>query len=328
MPGPIWSAGRGWATNIICFPPVSLIYSGMQWASVYLLVCTIIWGWTFVATRVCLQYLSPVELLGLRFLIGLPLLLVIVLARRVRFEFTSRERRAILLGSAIITVHFLIQITGLKYTTATNTGWIMAVIPLVMAVLAFLILKERLGRRAIIGIAVATAGILLLMSRGKFGSFDWLRSFGDWLVLASAHTWALYTIVIRDVTRSRNPLAVTVAVLAPSAAVVLGYMLVRSDWSRFVHMPLDGIVALLFLGLLGLAVGHWFWQEGVARVGAARAGIYLYLEPVATTALAVPYLGEEFGPWTALGGLLVLAGVYLAERHNNSSQIRQKSDKK
>ena len=294
----------------------------------YLLVCVVIWGWTFVATRICLQYISPVEVLGLRFLIGLPLLLVIVLARRVRFEFTSREGRTILLGSAIITLHFLIQITGLKYTSATNTGWIISISPLVMAALAFLILKERLGRRALIGIAVATAGILLLISRGRLGSFDWLSSFGDWLVLASAHTWALYTIVIRDVTRARHPLAVTVAVLTPSALVVLVYMAISSDWSRFVSMPLDGIIAILFLGILGLAVGHWFWQEGVARVGAARAGIYLYLEPVATTSLAVPYLGEEFGPATALGGLLVLAGVYFAEKRNNSLQIQQKSDKK
>ncbi|MCX6834242.1 MAG: DMT family transporter, partial [candidate division Zixibacteria bacterium] len=158
------------ATNIGCFPDAGLIYSNMQWASVYLLVCVIIWGWSFVATRVCLQYLHPVELLGLRFLIGLPVLIVVVLVRRVRFEFTGREWGAVLLGSAILTLHFLIQITGLQYTSATNTGWIIAVSPLVMAVLAYLILKERLGPRAIIGIAVASTGILLLVSRGKFAS--------------------------------------------------------------------------------------------------------------------------------------------------------------
>jgi drug/metabolite transporter (DMT)-like permease len=63
---------------------------------------------------------------------------------------------------------------------------------------------------------------------------------------------------------------------------------------------------------MGLA--HWFWQEGVARLGAARAGVFLYLEPLATTGLAVPYLGESFGLFTAVGGAMVLAGVYLAER--------------
>jgi drug/metabolite transporter (DMT)-like permease len=296
----------------------------MNAASFYLLFCAIIWGWTFVATRVCLQYLNPVELLGLRFLTALPLLLVVILVKGIRFDFTRRELRAILLGSLVITVHFLIQITGLKYTSATNTGWIIAVSPLVMAVLAFLVLHERLSRRALLGIVIATSGILLLVSRGRLMSFEWLDSVGDWLVLGSAHTWALYTIVIRDVTRTRHPLAVTVAVLTPPAMIILGYMAIYSDWSNMISMPADGVVSILFLGLLGLALGHWFWQEGVSRVGAARAGIYLYLEPVATTVLAVPYLNEEFGPLTALGGLLVLTGVYVAERRRGSSQ--QKPD--
>jgi drug/metabolite transporter (DMT)-like permease len=296
----------------------------MNAAPAYLLFCAIIWGWTFVATRICLQYLNPVELLGLRFLTGLPILLLIILVKGVRFDFTRREWGSILLGSLVMTVHFLVQITGLKYTSATNTGWIIAISPLVMAVLAFLVLRERLTRRAILGIIVASLGILVLISKGRLSTFEWLNSFGDWLILISAHTWALYTIVIRDVTRARNPLAVTFAVLAPPAVIILGYMAIFSDWGGILSMPVDGVVAMLFLGILGLALGHWFWQEGVARIGVARAGIYLYLEPVATTTLAVPYLHENFGPLTAFGGALVLFGVFLAERRQGRTQ--QKSD--
>jgi len=137
---------------------------------------------------------------------------------------------------------------------------------------------------------------------------------GDWLVLASAHTWALYTITTRRVVRTHNPLAVTFAILLPAAILVCGIMLFSSDWSKFLHLPLDVTIALLFLGLFGMALAHWFWQEGVARVGAAQAGVFLYLEPVATTALAVPYLHESFGVYTAIGGFLVLLGVWLAQR--------------
>jgi drug/metabolite transporter (DMT)-like permease len=57
-----------------------------------------------------------------------------------------------------------------------------------------------------------------------------------------------------------------------------------------------------------------FWQEGVSRLGAARAGLYLYLEPLATLGLAVPLLDEPFGPVAALGGALVLAGVAIGQR--------------
>ncbi len=286
----------------------------MNAASVYLILCVVFWGWTFVATRICLQYVTPIELMGLRFLIGLPVLLLVVLAKRLKVSFNRSEQRQLLLASAIITIHFLIQITGLKYTSATNTGWIIAVTPLVMAITAFVFLKERLGKAVAWGIVVATTGILLLVSRGQFESFGWLQSKGDWLILASAHTWALYSIVIRNPSRTKEPLLVTLAVLTPSAVLVWAYMMFTSDWSTFVTMPTDGLLALLFLGLFGLALAHWFWQEGLARVGAARAGMFLYLEPVATTALAVPLLGEVFGPTTAVGGALVLAGVILSRR--------------
>ena len=286
----------------------------MTLARIYLLLCVIFWGWTFVATKICLNYVTPIELMGLRFLTGLPVMYTIARIKRLRFDFSPREKRSIALGSFILTAHFLIQITGLKYTSATNTGWIISVTPLIMAVLAFVFLKERIGRNAVFGILTATVGILFLVSRGDFGNLDWLSSVGDWLILVSAHTWALYTVAIRDVSRSQNPLAVTFSVMLPSAALVLGYMAFTSDWSMFLQLPADGFWAVLYLGIPGLAVAHWFWQEGVAKLGAAKAGMFLYLEPLSTTALAVPLLGEHFGLFTAAGGLLVLAGVFWAER--------------
>jgi len=281
---------------------------------IYLLLAIIFWGWSFVATKILLDYVNPAELMGLRFIIGLPVLFAIVIGKRIKLNFSPKHRRQVLLGAAIITAHFLIQITGIKYTSATNTGWIIGVTPLVLAVLSYLILKEKIGLREIAGIAVATIGIVLLVSRGKLGQLDWIQSVGDWLVLASAHTWALYTVATRDLSRTYNPLAVTSAILLPSAVVLVGYMVFASDWSKFINLPMEPLLALLFLGVFSLAVGHWFWQEGVSSLGAARAGFFLYLEPLATTLLAVPYLNEQFGIFTAIGGLMVLGGVYLSQR--------------
>jgi len=287
-------------------------------ARLLLFFTVVVWGCTFVATKILVAYVNPAELLGLRMLIGLPILLAVLLIKKVKLEFTRREKIHLLAGSAVITAHFLIQITGIKYTSATNTGWLISTSPLVLAVLSYLFLKERVGRNTILGIALATVGVVLLMSKGDLGSIGWLESVGDWLVLVSAFTWAIYTVVTRDVSRSRDPVAVTFFILLPTGIVLIGYLLVKSDWTRIVHLPLDAVVALAFLGILGTALAHWFWQVGVSRIGAARAGIFLYLEPMATTALAVPYLREPFGIATAIGGLLVLAGVYWAQRKGSA----------
>jgi drug/metabolite transporter (DMT)-like permease len=282
-----------------------------------LFFAVVIWGWTFVATKVCLLYLRPIEVMGLRFLIALPVLLSFIAVKGVRLGFRG-YRGHIVLGSLIIAVHFFLQITALKYTSATNTGWIIAVTPLVLALLAFVLLRERIRRQAVIGIAVATLGIVVLVSGGRLHELGWLTSVGDWLVLATAHTWALYTIAVRDAARTHSPLAVTFAVLLPATVLAVGVMVFTSDWRSIAGLPANAIVALLFLGVLGTAMAHWFWQEGVARVGAAEAGLFLFLEPLATTGLAVPYLGETFGPVKAVGGLMVLLAVWYAQQNRRA----------
>lgn len=278
-----------------------------------LLFCVIVWGWTFVATKICLAYLNPIELVGLRFLIGLPLLYAVIRMKGMTIDFVRREYRSLAIGGAIITVHFLLQALALNYTSATNTGWIIAVTPLAMAALSYLILKERIGGNEIIGIGIATCGIILLVSKGDFTSLGWLNSIGDWMILASAHTWALYTIATRNVARSRNPLTVTLLVFAPVTVLCVLYMVFFADVRHVASLPADGWIALLFLGALG-TLTQWFWQIGVAKLGAAKAGIYLYLEPLATTALAIPLLKESFGFVTAVGGALVMGGVWWAQR--------------
>lgn len=281
---------------------------------VLLLSAVLIWGWTFVATKVLVAELGPVEVFALRLAIGLPFLGGILVVKRVPLRFTRADLRPLLLGGAIFTLHFLVQITGIVYTTATNTGWIISASPLALAALSFLFLRERIGWQGVAGIAIATTGILLLVSRGSLTDLGWLRSTGDWLVLASAHTWAFYTVATRDLVRRRDPLAVTFGILLIAAAFTAVLFATSADLARVRALSPRGVVALLYLAIPGLALGQWFWQEGVARLGATRAGLYLYLEPLATIALAVPLLHEPFGPFVALGGGLVLAGVYVGQR--------------
>ncbi len=286
-------------------------------ARVYLLITVVIWGWTFVASKICLQFLTPAELLSARFLMALPFMLLVAWSRRTSLRIERRHIRAVAIAAVLFIIHFLTQTMGLVHTSATNTAWLVAVSPLAMAVLAYLILRERIGGATIVGIAVATVGVLLLVSRGNLANVDWLSRVGDWLALASAFTWALYTIATRDLSRAYPPMAITVLMMIPAAFLLTGYVLMTSGLGAVARMSTEAVVALVFLGIIGMAMAHWFWLEGVARIGAARAGVFLYVEPLATTALAVPYLGEAFGWYGAAGATLVLAGVFYAARNGN-----------
>lgn len=278
-----------------------------------LLVAVIIWGWTFVATKILVAELGPVDIFALRLAIGLPVLGLVLLFKRVPLRFGRDDLMPLVAGGAILAFHFPMQIAGIVTTTATNSGWIIAVTPLALAVLSYLFLRERIGWRGVAGIAVATAGILVLVSRGRLGDLDWLKSTGDWLVLASAHTWALYTVATRNVARRRHPLAVTFGILLMAAIFTAVPFATTTNLADLSLLSVRGIASVLYLAIPGTALGQWFWQEGIGKLGATRAGMYLYLEPLATLALAVPLLGEPFGPVVVLGGALVLGGVWLGQ---------------
>jgi drug/metabolite transporter (DMT)-like permease len=280
-------------------------------ARLLLLVAVAIWGSTFVATRILLEHLHPVTLVGLRFAIGAPLLAGLLLLRRMRLGFTRQELPHVALAGSHFTMH--IQAIALQYTTASRTGWIIAVTPLVLALLASRWLGEATGPRLWAGIATASAGLLLLVSEGRVSGLGGIRGFGDFLVLLSTLTWAFYTLATRDLSRTREPLAVAFVVSLPLALVGAALAVSGGGLATWKEMPQSGVGALLFLGVLG-TLAQWFWQIGIARIGAARAGLFLYLEPLVTTALAVPLLGERLGSVALAGGLLVLAGVGWAER--------------
>ena len=216
-----------------------------------LLSAVVIWGWTFVATKVLVAEIGPLEIFALRLAIGLPFLGAVVLLKRVPLRFARADA-----------------------------------LPLV----------------------------ILLVSDGNPARLGSLHSTGDWLVIASAHTWAIYTVVTRDLVGRRDPLAVTFGILLIAATLTAILFIASGDATRVQSLSPRGVAALLYLAIPGLALGQWFWQEGVSRLGVTRAGVYLFLEPLATLALAIPLLGERFGAVTAVGGGLVLAGVYLGQR--------------
>lgn len=276
-----------------------------------LLAAVVIWGWTFVATKLCLASMSPLQLVATRFLIAAPALYLVARMRGASFRIGSHARQ-LLPGVVIFSSHYLLQTWALEFTTATNTGWIIAVTPLSIALLAALFLRENVPPSMRVGLAVASLGIVVLVSRGDLGSLAWLSSVGDWMVLVSTVTWALYTIATRNPSRALDPVVVALAMTLPlaSSALVLPWLV--QGWTPWAELGPEVALALLFLGLGGVAMAQWFWQVGIAKLGAAQAGLFLYLEPLATTALAVPYLGEPFGLPGALGGTLVLLGVFLA----------------
>lgn len=280
--------------------------------SIYLLIAVFFWGFSYIAIKNSLNYLTPVEMIAARFVLGGLTLFAIIKVKKLSLSMKD-QLRPIIFSAFILFIHFWVMATGMLYTSATNTAWILTTAPIFIAILSYFVLKEKFGLYHIIGTILATLGIMMLVSKGDFGSLGWLQSTGDWIVLGSCGTWAIYTIVTRSTAKKIHPLVLTFWMIFFSGLVIVPYSIYKSGIKVY-DMPFDGIFSVIFLGMGALAISFWAWSEGLARKPAAEVGIYLYIEPLFAMLGAYYLLGESITISIILGAMFILAAVYISEK--------------
>jgi drug/metabolite transporter (DMT)-like permease len=183
------------------------------------LAAVVLWGISFVATRVALESFHPVGLIASRLLLGSAVLLTLQLAgRRTLLPLRGDRLRCALLG-AILGGHLLLQAFGLLHTTAIQTGWIIGVIPVMIALGGRMFLGKRLAPISWLGIGVGATGVAVVTAT-RIPEFENAR-FGDLLQLVSCVTWTIYTLAAdRPVSRS-GPLRTTASAMVVAAVLAV-----------------------------------------------------------------------------------------------------------
>jgi drug/metabolite transporter (DMT)-like permease len=282
------------------------------------------WGASFVATKVVLRELSPITIISVRFALGLVTLIPIVSLkhewRHLRHWDPTRNRDLgwfLLLGFNGIFVHQLLQVNGLTSTSATNTGWMVALIPVFTALLAWMLLGEGFGFRHLSGLALAVAGTLLVVSRGelRLGVIDLPATRGDLYVLLSAPNWAVFSVLSKRILTRYPPSLMITVTMGLGWLMLLPLFVAAAGWQELPGLTVDGWVGLLFLGLLCSGIAYVFWYDALDAAGAGQVASFLYLEPLVTLIVAVLLLDERPTPGTLAGGGLILAGVWLVNWH-------------
>jgi drug/metabolite transporter (DMT)-like permease len=204
----------------------------------------------------------------------------------------------------------------LLYTSAINTGWIVAVIPIFIAIAAHLFLGERITVRRMMGILVGFFGILLIISKGVFSIsiFRFDSTFGDILVLVSAITWTAFTVGGRGFLSRLSPLAAITPIMIVGCFTTLPFIWLEGEWGVLFRLSLAAWTSILFLGVFCSGLAYLFWYSALEKKDSSIVGVSLYLEPLVTLIGAYFLLNEEIRWITLVGGGMILLGVYLATR--------------
>jgi drug/metabolite transporter (DMT)-like permease len=276
----------------------------------------VVWGGSFVATKVALRYVSPVTVIWLRFAIGVLILGVAVILRK---QFTVPGRKELgylaLLGFLGIAFHQWLQSTGLQTSQATTTAWIVATTPIFMALLGWLVLHENMKLGQIAGIGVAVLGVLLVVSKGNLaalvsGNFG---TPGDLLILISAPNWAVFSILSRRGLQRHPATRMMFYVMGFGWLFTSVLFFASAGLGQLQALRLDGWLGIIFLGVFCSGLAYIFWYDALQALPAAQAGAFIYIEPLVTVVVAALVLGEPLLAASLVGGGLILLGVWLVQ---------------
>lgn len=278
------------------------------------LITILIWGTTFISTKVLLVDFQPIEILFFRFLMGL-LALLLVYPHRLKGTTIKQEGVFAAAGFFGVCLYYLLENIALTYTMASNVGVIISVSPFFTAILSHLFLKqdEKLRANFFLGFVVAMLGIGLISFHGA--SLQ-LNPIGDLLALLAAFLWACYSILTRKISGyGYNTIMTTRRVFFYGILFMIPALFLfdfRLDLSRFGN-PVY-LLNILFLGLGASALCFVTWNFAVKILGAVKTSVYIYLVPVITVAASVLIIHEPFTWITGVGTVLTLAGLLISEK--------------
>ena len=281
------------------------------------LFAVIVWGASFIATKIAVGQISPIAVVWLRFAMGIPILFVAVVMRK-QFAFPkgSEWLYFALLGFLGISFHQWLQSNGLQTAQATTTAWIVSTSPAFIAVLGWMILKEKLNLTQSLGIALAMVGVLAVVSKGDIstiavGSFG---TYGDFLILISAVNWAVFSILSRRGLKSHPSTRMTFWVMTIGWLITSAAFLTSRSYTEISQLDSRGWMAMIFLGIFTTGLAYIAWFDALAQLPAAQTGAFLFIEPLTSMVVASIILNEQVTPISIIGGAVILVGIWLVNR--------------
>lgn len=288
-------------------------------ATALLVTTCVIWGIQPMFAKFVVREMSPIPMVSIRYTI-VALMLFAILAWRGEKLVPPRKTwlSLFIMGILGVCINNITQFTGLQYSTVSNFTIIATLTPIVTALLSFVLIHERLHRLQWLGICSSLCGALYLLSNGSLAAILALDfNVGDVLFFTSQVAWALYSIIVVRIIDHVSPLAIVAwsgllgSLTTAIGAMYLGYFNLPTSLS-----PL-AIGSYFFVIFFGGLIAMIFWNRATGIVGPSQGAVFMNIMPLVGIICGVVFLDEKFLIAQAIGGTLILSGVYLTTQYRS-----------
>lgn len=291
-----------------------LAYAGLTAAALF-------WAGNAVVARGTVGIIPPLAMSFWRWVIALLILLPFAWPHLRREWRVAVSRWQHLLGLAILSVasYNTLLYLAAQTTTAVNITLISATMPVIIALMARLLLGSRLQWLQWAGILLALSGVAIIVLLGTSPSAAVINR-GDLIIIAAVLSWGLYSVLLRWRPLPLHQLTVLLALIILGLPFILPFYLWELSTQGGITLSSEALLNLFYIGLFPSVLAYLFWNYGVSSVGPSRAGMFIYLVPIFTAAVAWFVLGERLYGRHALGAVLILAGLYFSTRSRSLSR--------
>ncbi|MGB9795330.1 DMT family transporter [Fervidobacterium gondwanense] len=279
----------------------ALVRTGTYVSYLPVVIVTIFWGASFVATKYVVQSYFPFPAALYRFIIALAVLFPITKKKKIK------DINAFWSGFWGITMYFVFENTALKYTSPTNAAVIVSSAPLLYVLFTHLFHRTKTNKLHYLGSLLAFLGVALVILNGRILK---LNPLGDILAFGSAIAWVLYThyvIKMKDISGIDQVFSITfwgVVTLIPFA--LLQDMSIKFEPKSF--------ISLIYLGIICSAVGYVLWNKSIELIGDRKTTNFIYFIPLVTVVSEILLMGSKLTVYNVLGVTLLIIGLYTFER--------------
>lgn len=275
------------------------------------LTAAAIWGGMYVVSKVVLEFVPSFTLLTLRLALGTLTLGIIMLFRRRTLG--ARKGRWTVVGVGILGfgVSVGLQFVGTSLSSAAHAALITSASPVFILLFGIVLLGEPASVPRVAALVLATLGVIAVLNPAG-AELGWGSLRGNLALLGAALTWGLYSVLVKQVSRDRTTIEVSLLAFLGGLVVSLPMAALEGSGLPAEARTAPIVAGILYLGLVSTALAMYLWNRSLAILDAGLVSILFFAQPVVGVALGGLILGEVLGAAFWFGAALIAAGLALS----------------
>ncbi|MDF9480852.1 DMT family transporter [Bacillus cereus group sp. BceL300] len=272
-----------------------------------------IWGGMYVVSKYVLDFIPPLTLVWLRFIIAFVVLYgILKLAEKKQKKKVTIRKKDWLLFAWIGFIGYFISITcqfiGTKLSDAHTGSLVTSATPAFMVIFAALILKEKLTARRLLSTIIATIGVIIVIGWDiEIGSYF----IGTIILVGAAITWALLSIYVKSASIQFSSLVITTYAIFFSLFFITPFMIWELQTSSIGTVNTYVILGVLYLGIVSTAGAFFLWNKGLELIDASIGSLFFFFQPIVGSLLGWLLLNETLNSNFFIGGILIICSVLI-----------------